>query len=129
MISKSLFLSRLIHEEVRLPSIVNIPHKMPYEGDMIWTTRPSHQLHPGFFGGPVAFCVVTLNARAYQVLPGILTASGTGEDMVDRQRQIAPAAKLAAVTVAAKNVLAGEYDLFVRNADIDGKTHHAWKRH
>ncbi|HTY10644.1 MAG TPA: hypothetical protein VMF88_06195 [Bacteroidota bacterium] len=49
--------------------------------------------------------------------------------MVHSERQISPAAKLASMAVASKDVLAGEYDLFVRDANIDRKAYDAGERH
>lgn len=48
-----------------------------------WSGCPQ-ELHPSFDGCPVAFPVVARRAAAGEVLPGVLTAAGLREDMVDR---------------------------------------------
>ena len=49
--------------------------------------------------------------------------------MIDREREISSSTKLTTVAVAAENILSGEDDLLIRDADVDGESHNARKGH
>ena len=101
------------------------------ERHMIWAAWLSQQRHACLFGRPIAFRVVALDASTNEILPRILSGARTWNDMVDCEWKISSSTKLTTVAVAAENILSGDDDLLIRDADIDGESHDArkWHRH
>lgn len=59
----------LIHEEIRLPPVVNHANKMLNEEQMIRLLRFSGQPHAGLFRRAIALAVVAPHAGASQIFP------------------------------------------------------------
>lgn len=88
----------------------------------------SQQPHPCFVGGAVSLFVIALDARCCQVLPRINTAAGTRNDVVHRKRWSASTTVGTFHAIATHDVLAGELDLFERNAQVSAKAYHRRER-
>ncbi len=69
--------------------------------------RRAHKRHRGFLGSTVAFLHVALQAGRDHVIPGIPTAPGAGNDVVDSQVVTTFAAILARVIIPVQNVAPG----------------------
>ena len=103
--------------------------EMPDEGHVVRLDRLAQQLHMGLFRRPAPFPVIASDARGREVLPRVLAAGGLRIDVVDRQGHVSPVAVLAAVCVAAQDVLPGEDDLLVRDVDVNAEADDARKGH
>lgn len=62
------------------------------------------QRHGGFFGGAVAFLDVAFEASGGDIVPGITSSSGAGDDVVYGQVMAPDATVLTGVAVPVKNV-------------------------
>lgn len=96
---------------------------------MVGSDRLSHQRQLCLGWCPISFLVVASDTRADKILPRILSPASFRQDVVDGQTNIGPAAVLAAVTIAAENVLAREDNLFEGNPNVERKANDAWKGH
>lgn len=96
---------------------------------MIGSHDSSQQRHSRFVRRPIPLAVVAGNARRHKVFPCIFSPTGLGNNMIDGERHIVAAAVLTPVTVAAENILPGEDDLLVWDADIEGETYYTRERH
>ena len=113
----------------RLPALINGPDEMPNERNVVWLHRFPQEFHVRVFGRAVSFLIVAFDAGCHEVFPRIFSQSCLRENMVDRQRNISPAAILAPVSITAKNVLSRKDDLLVRNVHKDAEPHDARERH
>src|SRR5208283_3797926 len=70
----------------------------------------AHQAQTGFLGSAVALAVVALVAAGDEVLPGGVAPAGTRHDVVERELGSGerPAAELARIAIAQKDILARE---------------------
>lgn len=109
--------------------IVDRSDKMPYEHDMIGTNGPPKKLHTGFVRCSVTLPVITLHTSRDKVFPGLGSPSGLWNDVVHSQSHFGFSAVLAAVTVTAQNILAGEDNFLIGDANVDRKADNAGKRH
>src|SRR5512144_2052455 len=75
----------LIHEEVRLPALVEMADEVPDERDVIRVHRPAEELHVRLLGEPVALAVVALDASGDEVLPRVLSHAAFRKNMIDGQ--------------------------------------------
>lgn len=119
----------LVHEQIGLPAIVHSPDEIADEHDMVWPDRFPEQWHLGFGRSPVAFLVVAFQARADEIFPRIFTPPGTGDDMIDGESDIGPAAILAPMAVTPEDVFSRKDDLFERHTDVDREADDAGERH
>lgn len=71
------------------------------------TPRRAHERHCCFLGSAVAFLHVALQTGRDHVIPGIATAPGAGNDVVDSQVVTTFAAILARVIIPVQNVAPG----------------------
>jgi hypothetical protein len=108
----------LMHEEIWLPPIIECANEMPDERDVIRSHGPSPERHCRLIGSAVSLLVVTLDAGTHKVLPRILSTPGNRLHMINRQRQIRPAAVLTLMCIAAQDVLSRKDDLLVRHPDL-----------
>ena len=74
-----------------------------------WLGRRATQVHVGALRGAAALARVARHARGHQVLPGVATAEGARDHVVDGEftAREALAAVVAATEVASVNVAAG----------------------
>src|SRR5258707_1169898 len=114
-----------VHEQVRLPTFVDLADEVPDECDVVWLHGLAHQFHVGVFRRPVAFLVVAVDARRYQIFPCLLARFCLRNDVVHRQREFVPAAVLTAMTIAAEDVLPRQDDLLVGNVNVDAEPDNA----
>jgi len=84
------------------------------------------QRHIGFVGGIITFFGIAPFAGRHEVEPGILTATGPGHDVVDRQ-VFPDAAVLAFMIITLEYILPGKINALVRGVNISVQTDH--RRH
>jgi len=84
---------------------------------MVGADRFGESGHAGFRGGSAAFFRIALSAGGNEVLPGILSATGSGKNMIDRQRLVGSAAILAAERIPSENVFPVQHDFLEGDAD------------
>ncbi len=92
---------------------------------MVWLAWHRQQRHPGFLRRTASFPVVAPDARRRQVVPLIGSSPGSRNDVVDGKRGLLCAAVLTGEVVAAKNVLARQFDLFERHPQVGAQPDHA----
>lgn len=85
---------------------------------MIGLARDTPKSHARFLGGTIALSIVARNTGSHQVLPRIASATGTRDDVVNRQRCRSRPAVLAGKSISAENVPPGKLHLFVWHADV-----------
>ena len=74
--------------------------------------RLLHEPHAGFFRRTTAFFVVTTPAGRHDILPGLSSTLGDGDDMIERQL-FGPelvTTVLAGIAISRKDIDAGEFD-------------------
>lgn len=98
--------------------VVNRTDEMTNEHDMIRTNRPAFELHVCFAGGSISLSIIAAYTSGHQILPRFVSAMSARNNVIDSQGYIRPAAILTLVTVAAKDVFAGQNDLLEGNADV-----------
>jgi hypothetical protein len=113
----------------RLPPVVDGPHEVADERDVVRLHRLAEKLHPCVVGRPVAFIVIALDARRDEIFPRVFTTAGFGNDVIHGEAGVGSAAVLTAVTVAAQDVLTGENNFLVGDLDVDTEADDAGKRH
>lgn len=96
---------------------------------MIWSDGFANKLHSSFRRGPIPFLIVAGYTSAHQIFPRVRSIPGFWNYMVDGQRIIGFSTILTSVIVTAQNVFAGKDNFFVRDADIDRKSHNTRKWH
>lgn len=119
----------LIHEQIRLPPIINHADKMLNEEKMIRLFRLLGQSHTGLFRRAVAFAIVAIDASANQIFPRILATAISGQYMIDRHRFVRGAAVQTAMPVTFDNILARQHDALARHVHERHQPHDAWKGH
>jgi len=92
--------------------------KLAEESDVVRADGPAHQRHLRFVRSLAAFDVIAAQAGAYQIFPGVLAAAAFRHDMIDGERHARRAAILAAVAVAAQNILPREDNFLERHANV-----------
>ena len=109
--------------------IVDRSDKVPYEHYMVGADRFSQKLHICLVGRSVSLSIVAVNTRCHQILPTLGSTSRSRHNMVNRESEVGFPAVLTSVAVATKNVLSGEDDFLIWNANVDGEADDAGKRH
>jgi hypothetical protein len=69
--------------------------------------------------GLIAFPIVAPDTGTDKIFPRVITTARLRDNMIDREGNVGPAAVLASMSVTAKDILAGEYNALVRNANVD----------
>ena len=104
---------------------------MADERDVVRFHRFAEKLHVSIFERAIPFAVIAGDAGSYQIFPRVLPLLCFGDDMINRKGHLRFAAILAAVPITAKNVLARQDNLLVRNLNVDTEADDAreWHRH
>lgn len=78
----------------------------------------------------VSLPIVAIDTRGNEIFPGLDSALGLGNDMIDSERYIRPAAVLTSVTVPAKDVFPRQDYLFIWHTHVNSKANNAgiWHR-
>ncbi len=103
--------------------------ELPEEGDVVRPNGPALERHLRFIRRLAALDVIAPKARAYQVLPGILSSSAFWNDVIDGQRHARRAAILTAMPIAPKDIFSRKDDFFKWNANVVRKPNYTRKRH
>ncbi len=82
------------------------------------------QAHIRFVGCAIALLVVAPYTRRSEILPRVATAARAGDDVIHRKWWMRRTAVVATHTIATKNVLSRELDLFERDAQVRRKANH-----
>jgi len=96
---------------------------------MIGPDRPPSQHHLRFVRCLASLDVIAPNAGADQIFPRILPAAAFWHDVIDGQRNARSTAILAAVAIAAEDILSRKDHFFEGNSNIRRKPDNARKRH
>ena len=118
-----------VHEQIRFPSIVNASDEVTDEHDMVWTDRLPQQIHHRFSGQTIPLFVIAANARRHEIFPTVFAAASARDHMIDRERNIYTATILTAMTIAPKDVLPRQNNLFEGYSDVDREANDARERH
>jgi hypothetical protein len=120
-----LFRGISVHEEIRLPFPVDRSHHILDERHMIRPEWSYTKLHVGFLGSAIPLSVITADARAHEVLPGIGSAARFGEHMIHSQRRGGLAAVDTAMVVPSQDVLPRKLHLLIWHVDIEREAYDA----
>lgn len=92
--------------------------KLAEKRNVVRADGSAHKLHLRFVRCLAAFYIIAAQARAYQILPGVLATSAFRHDMIDRESDAGCAAILAAVAVSAQNIFSRQNNFLERYANI-----------
>jgi hypothetical protein len=90
----------------------------------VGTTGGRSHEKPGFLRRAAAFFDVAAGAGGDDVVPGVETASGFGDDVVEGQIVAAVAAVLTGMAVAVQNIAAGQGNFAVGDIDVVAQANH-----
>lgn len=97
--------------QIRFPRLLDPPHVLPQENNMVRTKRFPAQGHIRFFRCAITFTVVAGVAGCNEVFPCILAVAAPGQHVVDGKVGCASAI-LTFMSVALHDILAGKHDIF-----------------
>lgn len=96
---------------------------------MVRLHRLTYQFHMGLVRCTITLPVVALDTCCDQIFPCLFTQSRFGKQVIDREGGIGAGAVLAAMTIAAENVLSRKNDFLVGDMNVHAKPHDARERH
>jgi len=119
---------RSAHEQIGFPILRNRSCELLHEDDVVWPNRSGEWSHPGFCRCSVSFFRIAAIAGGNEIFPGVLTASGSREHMIDRQVKITASAVLASESIPPEHIFPVQHYAFERNPHKYVKAHDARKR-
>lgn len=117
-----------IHIKIGFPAMIDVADIIADEEQIIWALRFFGQSHPGLFGRPIAFFIVTFNTGTNQIFPTIFAAPDLWNDMIDGHRPGSRPTILALMVIPFDYVLPRQDDPFPRHIDEPGQPNDAGQR-
>ena len=95
-----------MHKEIRLPVLIDPSDVLAQKSDVIRPYWPFHEGHLGFLGSLTPLPIITPEASAHEIFPGILASAAAGHDVIDGEHNAGRTTILATMTIAPQNILA-----------------------
>ena len=94
----------LFHKQIRFPPVIRYPDEVPDKGDRIGPSRHPHQFQAHLLGRMLSLSIITLGARAHQIIPRILPPHRLRNHVIHGHRPLRGAAVLAAMPVPLQDI-------------------------
>jgi hypothetical protein len=122
-------IGNLVHEQIRLPTLIDRADEMPDERYVVGLHRPAKQPHVRIFRRAVALPVVAFHARRYEIFPCVFAFSRLRDNVINSQTDIGSSAILAAVAITPEDIFSRKDNFLVWNVYIHTQSDYTGEWH